>query len=311
MKAIVTGGAGFIGSHLVEALITRKDEVHIIDNLSTGHQTFIQPNAVFHHTDITNNKVKEIIIREKPDIVFHLAAQADVTKSIHSPKFDADVNISGTINLLEACKEANVKQFIFSSTSAVYGNLEKQLINEDDPSIPISYYGLSKLTSESYIKIFHELYGLPYTILRYGNVFGPRQTAKGEGGVIAVFLERMRDNLPINVHGDGEQTRDFVYVEDVVQANILASVNASNNTLHVSTSKKTAVNEIVQKFNEVHHSKITPIHVQARQGDIKHSCLDNQKAKRIINWHPKTDISDGLKKTYDYCFNLLNSETDM
>lgn len=203
MKAIVTGGAGFIGSHLVEELVKRGFEVHVLDNLITGRLENVHPSAIMHVEDIRSTKAKQIIIKEKPDIVFHLAAQADVGKSISEPNYDASVNINGTINILEACHEARVKKIIFASTSAVYGDLETELLSETDLTVPISYYGLSKLSAESYIRLFSDLYKLPFTILRYGNVYGPRQLPKGEGGVIAVFLNRIKRNEMLLVHGDG------------------------------------------------------------------------------------------------------------
>ena len=227
MKAIVTGGAGFIGSHLVDELIQNGAKVHVLDNLISGYSDYVHPLAVLHTDDICSNEAQQIILREKPDVVFHLAAQADVGRSVAEPGYDADVNINGTINILEACRTASVRKVIFSSTSAVYGNLQKDLISEADFVVPISYYGLSKLTAESYIRLFYALHRLPYTILRYANVYGPRQTAKGEGGVVAVFLDNIKKGKPLMIHGDGEQTRDFIYVKDVVQANIAAVIKGT------------------------------------------------------------------------------------
>ncbi|MBX9957272.1 GDP-mannose 4,6-dehydratase [Peribacillus simplex] len=300
MKAIVTGGAGFIGSHLVEKLILNGAEVHVLDNMISGHSEYVHPNAIIHTEDICSEVAGQIIMREKPDVVFHLAAQADVSRSILEPHYDADVNINGTINILKACHESSVSKLIFSSTSGVYGNLQKDLISEDDLTGPISYYGLSKLTAESYIRLFHQLYGLPYTILRYGNVYGPRQTAKGEGGVVAVFLEKLKKGMPLSIHGDGEQTRDFIYVKDIVDANI-ASVNRGNQeTIQVSTAQKTSVNQLLEMLTLIHGSKVNTVHSAERTGDIKHSCLDNRKARQSLNWYPKTDIFQGLTETYSF-----------
>ncbi|MCK2008758.1 NAD-dependent epimerase/dehydratase family protein [Peribacillus sp. Aquil_B8] len=300
MKAIVTGGAGFIGSHLVEELILNGAEVHVLDNMISGHKEYVHPNAIIHTEDICSEAAVQIIAREKLDVVFHLAAQADVSRSIIEPQYDADVNINGTINILRACHESSVSKLIFSSTSGVYGNLQRELISEDDPTGPISYYGLSKLTAESYIRLFHQLYGLPYTILRYGNVYGPRQTAKGEGGVVAVFLEKLKKGMPLSIHGDGEQTRDFIYVKDIVHANI-ASVNRGNQeTIQVSTAQKTSVNQLLEMLTQIHGSKVSTLHSAARTGDIKHSCLDNRKARQSLNWYPKTDIFQGLSETYSF-----------
>ncbi|MGE1163236.1 NAD-dependent epimerase/dehydratase family protein [Peribacillus simplex] len=301
MKAIVTGGAGFIGSHLVEELILNGAEVHVLDNMISGHTEYVHPNAIIHTVDICSEVAGQIIVREKPDVVFHLAAQADVSRSILEPQYDADVNINGTINILKACHESSsVSKLIFSSTSGVYGNLQKDLISESDLTGPISYYGLSKLTAEAYIRLFHQLYGLPYTILRYGNVYGPRQTAKGEGGVVAVFLEKLKKGMPLSIHGDGEQTRDFIYVKDIVHANIASVDRGNQETIQVSTAQKTSVNQLLKMLTQIHGSKVNTVHSAGRTGDIKHSCLDNRKARQSLNWYPKTDIFNGLSETYTF-----------
>ena len=300
MKIVVTGGAGFIGSHLVDSLVAQGNEVHIIDNLSTGHHLHTHPLAIMHKVDIRSEEAKQIIIKEKPELVFHLAAQADVTRSIEDPSFDAEVNIVGTINILEACRMANVRKIIFSSTSAVYGNLQKEIISELDSTVTYSYYGLSKLSAERYIELYYKMYDLSYTILRYGNVYGPRQTAKGEGGVIAVFMDKIRNSSVLNIHGDGEQTRDFVFVKDVVAANLCAAQYGNAQTIHVSTKKNTSINTLVKTLNDIHPLPINAVHSDARMGDIKHSCLDNSKANSLLKWYPKYDINSGLTETYEY-----------
>ncbi|NWQ42680.1 NAD-dependent epimerase/dehydratase family protein [Bacillus sp. EB106-08-02-XG196] len=300
MKAIVTGGAGFIGSHLVEELVKRGFEVHVLDNLIAGRLENVHPSAIIHVEDIRGTKAKQIINQEKPDIVFHLAAQADVGKSISEPNYDASVNINGTINILEACHEARVKRIIFASTSAVYGDLETDLLSETDLTVPISYYGLSKLTAESYIRLFSHLYKLPFTILRYGNVYGPRQLPKGEGGVIAVFLNRIKRNEMLLIHGDGEQTRDFIYVKDIVLANIAAIKSGDRQTFNISTSRTTSINQLIGFLNKIHGSPIGYVFVDGKKGDIKHSCLNNQSALQSLEWHPTFDILQGLEETYAY-----------
>ncbi|MED0661190.1 NAD-dependent epimerase/dehydratase family protein [Bacillus smithii] len=300
MKAVVTGGAGFIGSHLVEELLLQGAKVHVLDNLVSGQLKNVHPLAVMHIEDIRSQGAKQIIKREKPDVVFHLAAQADVGQSIREPKYDADMNINGTINILEACREASVKKIIFASTSGVYGNLQKDLISEKDLTMPISYYGLSKLTAESYIRLFHQLYGLSYTILRYGNVYGPRQSAKGEGGVIAIFIDRIKKGMPLMIHGDGEQTRDFVYVKDIVRANIAAVEKGDQETIQVSTGKSISINHLVKMLTQIYGSPIETIYTHARTGDIKHSCLDNKKARQLLQWNPQVDIFNGLTETYTF-----------
>jgi UDP-glucose 4-epimerase len=300
MKAIVTGGAGFIGSHLVDNLLAVGFDVHVIDDLYSGHLSYVHPQAVFHKEDIRSKESTEIIVREKPDVVFHLAAQADVQRSINDPRFDADVNIMGTVNLLEACLAASVKRLVFSSTSAVYGNLQSDLISEDDPAAPISYYGLSKWTSESYIRIFSTLHNIPFTILRYGNVYGPRQMPKGEGGVIAVFIQKIKEGLPLHIQGDGSQTRDFVFVKDVVKANIAAIKLGHQETIQISTGRSISINNLVQMLKEIHGSNIETTFSSARESDIRHSCLDCRKAYRELQWQPQMDMINGLIETYNF-----------
>ena len=297
MKVIVSGGAGFIGSHLVDALISKGIEVHVLDNLVSGQLKQVHPNAHMYIVDICSKEAKEIILNVKPDAVFHLAAQADVGKSVQNPGYDADVNIIGTINLLEASKKANVKKFIFASTSAVYGNLNKELILEEDVTLPTSYYGLSKLTAESYIRLYYKLYKQSYTILRYANVYGPRQVAKGEGGVVSVFFERIKKGLNVHVHGDGQQTRDFIYVKDIVAANLAALTFGDQETIQVSTSQKTSINEILSLISNMFTNTVSKEFTPSREGDIMHSCLCNKKAKNILKWHPIFTLGVGLNET--------------
>ncbi|MDF2927540.1 MAG: UDP-glucose 4-epimerase [Paenibacillaceae bacterium] len=303
MKAVVTGGAGFIGTHLVQALLAGRHEVHVIDDLSTGAAAKVHPGACLHVQDIRTAQAADVIRTVRPDAVFHLAAQADVQRSIKESDADAAINIAGTANILEACRLAEVGKLVFSSTSAVYGELHKEIIDEDDPAAPISFYGLSKKCAESYIRLYGRLYGLPYTILRYANVYGPGQTAKGEGGVIALFMERLASGQTLHIHGDGEQTRDFIYVMDVVRANLAAVGQGDRQTLHVSTGRKTSVNGIAGLLREFHGGNVDVQYGPARLGDIKHSCLNNKKITEQLQWQPKNDIRGGLEQTYQYWMN--------
>lgn len=300
MKAVVTGGAGFIGSHLANKLILSGFDVHIIDNLESGDLKNVHPLAVFHRLDIRSKEAKQVILKEKPDVVFHLAAQADVGVSVANPSYDASVNVNGTINILEACREVGVKKLIFASTSAVYGDIKADIISENDETNPISFYGASKLCAESYIKLFYSLYKLPYTILRYGNVYGPNQIAKGEGGVIPIFLEKIKTGQPLTVFGDGEQTRDFIYVDDVIKANLAAMVNGNQGTFNISTSTQTSIKKLIESLKQIHGYHIAYTQVNSKKGDIKNSCLNHNKAIRSLEWNPEYDIYRGLTETYTH-----------
>src|SRR6056297_1143722 len=239
-KILVTGGAGFIGSHIVDKLISQNNKVVIIDNLSTGQKENINKKARFYKADITNKKIKEIFKKEKPDIVFHLAAQINVRKSIQNPLLDTKVNVLGSLNIFQAAKESNVKKIIFSSTGgAIYGKAKQIPTPETCQPKPQSPYGLSKLTTENYLKLYHKLFNINYTILRYSNVYGPRQNTLAEAGVIAIFTKQLLKNKTPVINGQGKQTRDYVYVKDVVSANILSIKKGDNKTFNIGTSKQT------------------------------------------------------------------------
>jgi UDP-glucose 4-epimerase len=299
VKAIVSGGAGFIGSHLVDALIERGDEVHIIDNLYSGRLENIHPHAALHVADISNPEVKNLIVQIKPDVVFHLAEQAETSASTRAQISNTELTIDGTINILEGCFVARVKKFIFASSAAVYGESQKDLISENDPTAPISFSGLSKLMEESYIQLFHRIHQLPYTILRYANVYGPRQVAKGEGGVVALFLEQLKKGKPLKIYGDGNQTRDFIYVKDIVRANLAAINSDSGTIIHASTAQTTSINQLINHLQKLYGSEPKTINLDAKSADIRHSCLDNRKARKLLNFVPSYDITDGLRETYE------------
>ncbi|SDD30635.1 UDP-glucose 4-epimerase [Paenibacillus sp. UNCCL117] len=300
MKLIVTGGAGFIGSHLVDALTARGAEVHVIDNLYAGKLEYVNRQAVLHQYDVESAEAREQVVRLKPDLVFHLAAQADVQQSVQAPGYDARVNVLGTLNMLEACREAGVRKLVFASTSGVYGDLAKDRIEEDDPAAPISFYALSKLAGEQYIRLFHRMFGLSYTILRYGNVYGPRQQAKGEGGVVALFTDKLRQGLPVRIFGDGEQTRDFIFVKDIVEANLACIGQGDQQTFHASTGRPVTVNTLVRELERLSGTPLAADYLPPRQGDIRHSCLDNRKLTSMLGWQPAYDIVSGLRETYEY-----------
>ncbi|MBE3591900.1 MAG: SDR family oxidoreductase [Thermoanaerobacter sp.] len=300
MKVLVTGGAGFIGSNIVDLLIENGHEVVIVDNLSTGKEEFINKKAIFYKKDITDDDLYEIFEKEKPDYVIHQAAQIDVQKSIDNPVFDAKVNILGTVNLLKCCRKSGVKKVIYASSAAVYGNPEYLPIDEVHKINPISYYGISKHTPEHYFEVYRQLYGLKYTILRYANVYGIRQDPKGEGGVISIFIDKMlKGERPI-IFGDGKQTRDFVYVKDVAKANLLALERGDNEVVNISTNKPTSINELVEMMNKIMNTSLEPIYTEPRKGDIVHSYLDNKKALDVFGWKPEYSLEEGLKETIEY-----------
>ncbi|MDK2814139.1 MAG: UDP-glucose 4-epimerase [Thermoanaerobacter sp.] len=242
----------------------------------------------------------EILKKEKPDYVIHQAAQINVQKSIDNPVFDAKVNILGTVNLLECCRKSGVKKIVYASSAAVYGNPEYLPIDEEHRINPISYYGISKHTAEHYFEVYRQLYGLKYTILRYANVYGIRQDPKGEGGVISIFIDKMLKRERPIIFGDGNQTRDFVYVKDVAKANLLALEKGDNEVVNISTGKPTSINELVEIMKKIMNTSSEPIYTEPQKGDIVHSYLDNKKALDVLGWRPEYSLEEGLKETIEW-----------
>ena len=302
MNILVTGGAGFIGSHLTDALIEEGHHVIIIDNLSTGSRKNLNPQAVFYEEDICHEDALErIFAKENIQIVFHEAAQTLVPYSMEHPKEDAQLNIMGLINVLDMCRKYHVKKIIFSSSAAVYGDNVHVPLKEDQPLMPTSFYGLTKVTAEKYIQMYHEAFGLSYAILRYSNVYGERQGSHGEGGVVYVFSKALAQGQDLTIYGDGEQSRDFVYVKDVARANIKAMDTAVPSGIYnVSTGIETTINalkEILLYFSRV-PAQVS--YADARSGDIYRSALDNTAAKQALQWKPVTKLLPGLQATYSY-----------
>ncbi|WP_417898477.1 GDP-mannose 4,6-dehydratase [Bacillus haimaensis] len=297
MNVIVTGGCGFIGSHLVDLLITEGYDKYVIDNMTAGNAQFLNKKAKYFYLNILDfRKLKSIFEEVKPKAVFHMAAQIDVQASIQNPVFDAQVNILGSINLIELCK-AYKSKLIYSSSAAVYGKPLYLPISEHHPIQPISNYGISKYVPEQYIRSYAQLYDVNYTILRYSNVYGPRQVPKREGGVISIIIEKMKtDESPI-IFGDGKQTRDFIFVEDVVSANLSALQAKRNGTYNISTGTQISINELTIKLNSILNKDFVPVYKHARPGDIYHSCLDHRLAKTELGWQPIYSILEGMKKT--------------
>ncbi len=303
MKILVTGGAGFIGSHLADALIFKKHRVLVIDNLSTGFQKNVNPKAKFFRADLTNHKkIESIVKKEKPEVIFHLAAQIDVRKSVADPVFDARSNILASINLIKLANLYKIKKFIFSSTGgAIYGDTKNRPTGEKEPEWPLSPYGIAKLTVDKFLFYYREVHGLNFVSLRYGNVYGPRQNPHGEAGVVAIFLNKMlKDDQPI-INGSGKQTRDYVYVSDVVDANLLALKNFTRSGIYnIGTGKETDVNQLFREINRHFEKKFKEAHGPAKIGEQKTSCLSFAKTKKDFGWKPKVDFKTGIKKTYKW-----------
>ncbi|MCR4662667.1 MAG: SDR family NAD(P)-dependent oxidoreductase [Endomicrobiaceae bacterium] len=302
MKILVTGGAGFIGSNIVDELIEKKHKVVIVDNLATGNMKNVNKKAKFYKVSVCDKKkIDEIFKKEKIDVVIHHAAQLDVRKSVEDPCFDADVNIKGALNILEACKNTKVKKIIFSSSGGtIYGECGSKAPDEKAFANPLSPYGVAKLSVEHYIKAYSELYGLKYTILRYANVYGPRQDVNGEAGVVAIFIGRMSQNKEFFIFGDGKQLRDYVYVKDVVSANIKSLTKGNNEIINIGTNKTTSVTKLAQELSKIIGYDKKPVFKPKRNGELFKSFLNISKAKKVLGWEPKVDINKGLKNTVEY-----------
>ncbi|WP_226646945.1 NAD-dependent epimerase/dehydratase family protein [Mesobacillus subterraneus] len=298
MKVLVIGGAGFIGSHVVNALVDKGYETVVVDNLSSGKKDSLNPGAAFYSLNILDDGLGSIFEKERPDAVIHLAAQINVQKSIENSALDAEVNILGTLKILELCKKYGCK-LIYSSSAAVYGNPVYLPVDERHPVKPLSNYGISKYTPEMYISLYSQQYDLDYTILRYANVYGAGQDAAGEGGVVSIFIKKMLNNESPVIFGNGEQTRDFIYVEDVAGANIAALERDCRGVFNISSNHELTINSLVEEINSLLNTKLAPIHKKFRTGDILHSCLNNQLAQKKLGWKPKFSLKEGLKKTID------------
>ncbi len=301
MKALVTGGAGFIGSNVVDELIEQGIDVYIIDNLSTGKPQNINKNARFYNLDITNRSAVDHVFKTvKPEVVFHLAAQIDVRKSVAQPAFDASINVIGAINVFELSVKHSIRRVVFSSTGgAIYGEPEELPATENTEVAPLAPYGVSKYCGEQYLNYFNRLFGLQRVILRYANVYGPRQDPLGEAGVVAIFTGKILNGETPTIFGNGEQTRDYVYVKDVVQANLLA-INGKEGTYNIGTGIETSVNELVKMLEKVSGKKITPSYAPPRKGEVQRISLDFKKAKMLLGFQPKYSLEEGLRKTFDW-----------
>ncbi|MCZ7613469.1 MAG: NAD-dependent epimerase/dehydratase family protein [Ignavibacteriaceae bacterium] len=297
MKILVTGGAGFIASQIADEYINEGHQIFILDNLTTGFEKNINLKAQFIREDICSSAIISLFEKEKFDVVNHHAAQIDVRKSVNDPVFDANTNILGTINLLQASIKTGVKKFIFASTGgAIYGEQEYFPADEKHPTNPVSPYGITKLTIEKYLYFYRNEYGLKYSILRYANVYGPRQNPFGEAGVVAIFTNKLLRNENPVINGNGKQTRDYVFVEDVVKANVIALNDNSSEIYNVGTGTETSVNELFLKLNKVAGNKAEEKHGPAPKGEQLRSVISSAKLFNRFKWKPSIKIDEGLQK---------------
>lgn len=301
MKILVTGGAGFIGSHVAELFLQAGHAVAVLDDLSSGKRDNIPEGAVFHHCSITDAQIGEIFRKEKPDVLVHHAAQISVSASVKDPLFDLDINIKGTVRLLQAAVQYKVKKVIFASTGgAIYGEHEYFPADERHPLRPLSPYGIAKLAAEKYLYFFHATYGLRYTVLRYSNVYGPRQDPYGEAGVVAIFTQKMLNGDQPVINGSGEQTRDFVFVGDVAAANVRALESDCIGEFNISTGLETSITELFHLLKKITASPASEVHGPAMPGEQLRSVLSWQLAHEKLGWQPRVSLEEGLQKTVDF-----------
>jgi UDP-glucose 4-epimerase len=296
MRAIVTGGAGFIGSHAVDALLARGDEVHVLDNLSKGSRKRVAAAATLHVADI--REPDAVFDEARPGLVFHLAAQADVRASVERPAHDADVNVLGTLRILEAARRHGARVIFASTGGAIYGECDDGPATETAERRPLSPYGTSKLAGEEYLATWNRLYGAAHVALRFGNVYGPRQEPHGEAGVVAIFMGLLHDGGEPTIFGDGGQTRDYVYVGDVVEAMIAAADTAGGGVFNVGTGTETSVNELYAAIQRAAGVEREARYAEARLGELQRSVLDIALAGRELGWRPRHSLDDGLAETW-------------
>ncbi len=300
-SALVTGGAGFIGSHMVDRLLEEGFRVVIIDDLSSGKLKNVNHHATFHHMSITQPALREVFNREKPDLVFHMAAQSSVSRSTREPILDSEINVMGTLRLLDAARRTGVEKIVYSCTGgALYGDPISVPCSDDAPVAPISPYGMSKYIAEQYLEFYRRQYLLNYTSLRYGNVYGPRQDPDGEAGVVAIFISAMLKGSRPVIFGDGGQERDFIAVDDVVEANMAAIDRGNGKAMNIATGELTSINRIFELLKEITGFRWNPGHSPARAGDVYRISLDCSLAAQELGWTPRTGLVEGLTRTVEY-----------
>lgn len=300
-KALVTGGAGFVGSHLVDKLIEKGYRVVVLDNLSTGDRKNVNKKAKFYEIDVTDPKIESIFKKEKPDFVFHFAAHIEARESVEEPIQDAKTNILGSLNVLDRCRRYEVKKIFFASSGGeIYGDAKQIPTPETYPPRPMSPYGAAKLAVEKYLDVYRQLFGLPYVSLRYGNIYGPRQNPKGEAGVIAIFTGKMLNGGQPLIHGTGRQTKDYIFIDDAIKATMLCFKKGFTGCINVATGRETSVMEIFRKIKKLTGSKAKEKHIPLPPCGFKRGCLSISKAKKEFNWKPEIDMEKGLAITVNW-----------
>ena len=297
MDVLVTGGAGFIGSHVVDRLIQEGNRVIVVDDLSHGRRENLHPDAVFYQVDIRSPELHTIFERERPEVVSHHAAQIDVGRSVQDPVFDAETNVLGTLNVLECCRAHGTRKIIFISSAAIYGEPQRHPCSETHPIHPLSPYGASKYAIEVYLRTYRSTYELETTVLRYGNVYGPRQDPHGEAGVVAIFTNRMLTGKTPTINGSGEQERDFVYVGDCARANQLALTQGSGNVFNISTGEGISINDLFRTLRTLTPYEGPPTYGPEKPGEIFKITLDPTRAAEGLGWQPRVRLEEGLAQT--------------
>jgi len=307
MKVLVTGGAGFIGSFIVEEIIKMGWEPIVVDDLSTGNLSFVPKSTPFYNIDIRSQSLEQVFRIHNPEVVIHHAAQVSVEFSTKEPLTDCEINTLGTLNVLKLCAKYKVSKVVYASSAAVYGVAKEVPITEEHSVLPISFYGLSKYSAEQYMHLYHQLFGLDYTILRYSNVYGMRQNIHGEAGVVSIFVNQAIKGEQLTVYGDGSQTRDFIFVRDIAKANVQAVTYIGNETFNISTNQPITLNNLIGELQKSSSRPLEIKYTDPRAGDIKNSYLSYDRAKEVLKWEPQVSFETGMIETIAYYRGLANA----